>query len=102
MIVGNAEVGADLVRVWNAEFVEDVEGVTPVLACLPDVAEGVVRVAEAGVGAGLLATLPDLAGVPVSLGVRGNCSGEIAGRLGGFAESVERDGLAVRVAEVLA
>src|SRR5215469_7332445 len=55
------ELGADLPGLGGAEFGVEAERVLPVVACLAQVAGGVMGASEAIVGAGLLGLVADLA-----------------------------------------
>src|SRR5947209_9213558 len=100
VVIDGGEVDADLVGVGHAEVGEEGDGVLVVLAGAGGVAEGVVGVAEAGVGAGLLIVVADVDGDGEGGGVVGDGVGGAPGSVGGFAEAVERAGFVVSLASL--
>ncbi|GAA0929084.1 hypothetical protein Vau01_107240 [Virgisporangium aurantiacum] len=93
-VVKGGEEGSNSVGFGQVKVCVEGQGVLVVMAGESVVAEGVVGVAEAGVGAGPL--------VPVAVvgggGVVGEGVGDAAGGVGGLAEAVERPGFAEPVA----
>src|SRR5262245_61526388 len=98
LVVDGGEEAADLVGLRCAEIGVQGQSELVVLARTGGVAEGVVGVAEAGVGAGLLVGVGGVGGDREGGGVVGEGIGGAAVGVGGFAEAVERAGFAVTLA----
>jgi len=97
-LIDGDEVVPDLVGLGQAEVGVEGQGVLVVLAGAGGVVEGVVRMTEAGVGAGLLVAIIGIGGDGQRGGVMGEGGGVLGGGAGGFAQAVERPGLAGPVA----
>jgi hypothetical protein len=93
-------VGADLVGFGHAQVGVEGEGVLVVVAGAGRVGQGVVRVAEAGVGTGLLVPVAEVGGDGEGGGVVGEGVGGSTRGVGGLAEAVERPDLPLPVADV--
>src|SRR5947209_19580700 len=94
------QVGADVVRVRDAEVGVEGECLLPVVAGEVKVAGGVMGVGEAVVGAGLFVAVVDLVGQGESGGVLDKCLAKLSGDVPDFTEVVESAAFAGRMADL--
>src|SRR5262249_35420221 len=92
------EVCADLVGFGRAEVGVEVQGLPEVLPSGDRIAQRVLGLTEAGVGARLLVAVPGLGGGGHGLGVMGDGVGGVAGMPSGLAEAVVDPGLSIALA----
>jgi hypothetical protein len=94
------QVGADVVRVRDAEVGVEDECLLPVVAGEVRVAGGVMDVGETVVGAGLSVAVADLGGQGESGGVLDECLAKLSGDVPDLTEVVESAGFAGRMADL--